>query len=181
MEPPGRKSDSSTLRVYRGYGALRHGRVSQAHSTYFITLCLERPLTGLVSAPLLEAIKARLHTLESGGRWTLRTYVVMPDHLHVLATLGSDAVLSDALRNLKGALTPALRQAGLRWQASFYDRRLRPDDDILPVFLYIFLNPYRAGLLGDTQIWPGYYCGAEDWTWFGGLTREAVPFPEWLR
>src|SRR3954462_6247961 len=63
----------------------------------------------------------------------------------------------------------------------FYDHQLRADDDVLAVFRYIYLNPYRAGLLPESETWPGYRCRAEDWNWFGPLTRESAPQPEWLR
>jgi hypothetical protein len=48
------------------------------------------------------------------------------------------------------------------------------------VFRYVFLNPYRAGLLGPADKWHGYYCDAEDWAWFAPLTSRECPFPEWL-
>jgi hypothetical protein len=57
---------------------------------------------------------------------------------------------------------------------------MRREEDRLPVMLYIFLNPYRAGLLPENKPWPGYYCCEEDWVWFRALTNESVPVPEWL-
>ena len=35
----------------------------------------------------------------------------------------------------------------LRWQGNFYEHRLRPGEAIEEVVRYIFLNPYRAGLI----------------------------------
>jgi hypothetical protein len=81
----------------------------------------------------------------------------------------------------KGRLTPALRQIRLRWQRAYYDHRLRPKEDCLPVFFYIFLNPYRAGLVQPDQTWPGYSCTGNGWRRFGGLSASPWPFPEWLR
>jgi REP element-mobilizing transposase RayT len=104
----------------------------------------------------------------------------MPDHLHLLVTLGGGAELSAAVRLFKGRLAPLLRDHTTRWQPSFYDHRLRADDDRLPVFLYIFLNPYRAELLPADKIWPGYFCADSDWEWFGPLTQESCPEPPWL-
>jgi hypothetical protein len=57
---------------------------------------------------------------------------------------------------------------------------MRPEEDRLPVLLYIFLNPYRAELLRQSERWAAYYCCKEDWAWFEGLTNESVPVPEWL-
>lgn len=105
----------------------------------------------------------------------------MPDHLHLLATLGHKTSLSDAVRKFKGPLSTELRAHHAKWQPSFYDHRLRDNEDVLPVFLYIYLNPYRAGLCASGEKWPGYICNPEDWAWFGDLTNRSCPEPEWLR
>jgi len=57
---------------------------------------------------------------------------------------------------------------------------MRHGEDALPVFLYIFLNPYRASLIGTGESWPGYWCASDDWKWFEPLTNQGMPCPEWL-
>jgi REP element-mobilizing transposase RayT len=168
-------------KVYRGTEALQRGRWSAPGADYFITGKLERPLAGLATEPLAGILQVKLHEIEDAGHWHLRTFVLMPDHFHLLATLGEHADLSEVVRRFKGPLTPILRQHSLRWQKNFYDHRLRSADDLLPTFLYIFLNPYRARLIETGRKWPWYYCAPEDWEWFGGMTNEALPFPEWLQ
>ena len=101
--------------------------------------------------------------------------VIMHVHLHFLVTLGDDIELPAAIRLFKGRFTPTLRQVGLRWQRAYYDHRLRPEEDSLPVFLYIYLNPYRASLVQANQTWPGYFCAEDDWRWFGQLTTPFLP------
>jgi REP element-mobilizing transposase RayT len=105
----------------------------------------------------------------------------MPDHIHLLVRLTGEGSLAEYMRLLKGRIAPALRTSGLKWQEGFYEHRLREKEEVVPVFLYIYLNPYRAELLSPERIWPGYYCAPDDWKWFGALTCEAVPQPEWLR
>ncbi|WP_044891929.1 hypothetical protein [Opitutus terrae] len=80
----------------------------------------------------------------------------------------------------QGRLSPALRSHQLRWQDGYYEHRLRPNEDRLPVFLYIFLNPYRAKLVGANERYSAYFCRDEDWVWFEPLTNSSVPFPAWL-
>jgi len=104
----------------------------------------------------------------------------MPDHVHLLAEINSAPGLAGAVRLFKGRLTPVLRQVGLRWQPAYFDHRLRPDEDLLPVFLYMHLNPYRANLILPGQPWPGHLCSEEDWLWFEPLTNHSCPHPEWL-
>ena len=167
-------------KLQRGYAALRLGRFSQPGMNYFLTLCLQRPQIGLTEEPLLEAVFTEVRRLEDSADWTVRTAVVMPDHVHLLAVLGRETSLSGTLRFFKGRLAIAFRDYGLSWQPSFYDHRLRLAEEVLPTFRYIFLNPYLAGLIHVDEKWPGYFCAEQDWEWFKDLTSEAKPFPEWL-
>ncbi|MBI4624983.1 MAG: transposase [Verrucomicrobia bacterium] len=141
----------------------------------------ERPAAGLHEPPVLAALQHQRLVLETEGYWNVHTWDVMPNHLHALFTLGAKASLSECLRLFKGRLSPALRKHQLSWQDGYHDHRMRPDEDRLPVFMYIFLNPYRGGLIAAAEKWPGYFCAVEDWDWFGPLTNSDVPFPEWLR
>lgn len=105
----------------------------------------------------------------------------MPDHIHLLIRLAGSGSLAESMRLFKGRLAPVLRPHGLKWQVGFYEHRIRASDDLLPVFLYIYLNPYRAKLISNGQKWPGYYCCEMDSAWFGAMTDRELPQPEWLR
>lgn len=168
-------------KIYRGQGALQRGRASIGNTTYFITCNLDLPLTGLTEEPVATALTAKLSELEGKALWQIRTFVIMPNHFHLLLTLGTDANLSAVMRLFKGGLTPLFRERNLRWQKNFYERRLRSGDPLAPVFLYIFLNPHRKSLLSPAQRWPWYFCSPADWEWFGGMTDQSLPFPEWLQ
>ena len=162
----------------RGHKALRHGRWSSPDSEYFLTVVTGLRKSGLV--PVGAELTNLARAMESEGVWSVRTLTIMPDHVHLLVTLGTGSTLSSALRTFKGRTANVLRRAGLKWQKGFFDHRLRDGEDRLPVFLYIFLNPYRAGMIHRSEHWSGYYCAAEDWEWFEALTMEGCPFPEWL-
>ncbi len=164
-----------------GYAALQRFRDSKPWAAYFITTNLWHRGRGLEGAELTGRVMEEWRRIESSGGWTMRSAVVMPDHVHLLVEMGPLGSLAESMRLFKGRLSRDLRRHELRWQEGFYEHRIRESEDLLPVFLYIFLNPYRAGLLTEAETWPGYYCCAEDWDWFGALTREAGPQPEWLR
>jgi putative transposase len=134
----------------------------------------------LEAAEVTAEIKSQWQKFGTEESWWMRTAVVMPDHLHLLVRLGHNVTLAEGMRLLKGRMPPTLRKAGLRWQDGYYEHRLRDKEDYLPIFLYIYLNPYRPGIVARDQIWPGYYCSAEDWAWFGALTDSDGPLPEWL-
>jgi hypothetical protein len=114
------------------------------------------------------------------GTWTLSSAVVMPDHMHLLITLGERLPLTKAVQRLKSKTSAALRSTDIRWERGFFDRQLRPSDERLPIFLYIYLNPYRAGLLPGSGEWPHYYCREEEWVWFRDMLDADRPYPEWL-
>jgi len=165
---------------FKGYGALRKGRQSSPGADYFLTLCLQRPTSALNDSDVRLQCLTELHRLESNESFVLRCAVIMPDHLHLLITLGDRTSLSSLVRLFKGRMTLTLRRHEATWQPNFFDHCLHPEEDRLPVFLYIFLNPYRKRLIPVEQVWPGYYCAVEDWRWLGALTKERCPEPAWL-
>lgn len=165
----------------KGYPALRRGRTSVTDANYFLTICAQRPCELLATANIRDTVLAEIQRIESTGGWRLRCATFMPDHLHLLVQLGAALDLATCVRLLKGRISPLLRDHRSAWQPGFYDHRLRESDDVLAVFLYIFLNPYRGNLLPANQRWSGFFCCQEDWDWFGPLTAESRPEPAWLR
>jgi len=135
----------------------------------------------------LEREDLRVHVwqqwlkLEEERSWQIRTAVIMPDHVHLLIRLGTEISITECMRLFKGRLVPKLRVHQLQWQEGYYEHEIRGSDDALPVFLYVYLNPYRAKLITTRQAWPGYYCCGDDWAWFGAMTHSDLPQPEWLR
>jgi putative transposase len=179
-DKPAPTTAQPSFRPGSGHEALRRGRWSAPDAEYFLTICTAERGQGLATPRLSESILEVGHRLTAEGHWNLRTGVVMPDHVHLLISLGNNTALSAAIRLFKGRLTPALRSTDLRWERGCFDHRMRTAEDRLPVFRYIFLNPYRANLLSASETWCGYFCATEDWSWFEPLTDAACPFPEWL-
>ncbi len=112
--------------------------------------------------------------------WLLRCAVIMPDHVHLLIELGTKLSLEKAVSRLKVRTSAGLRAVGIVWERGFFDHRLRAGDAALDVFLYIYLNPYRAGLCARTERWPWFHCHSDDWTWFRVYLDSDRPPPEWL-
>ena len=163
-----------------GYAALRRHRASTAGAEYFITINTQPRRPGLQEPSLTEQLLLEWRKLEAEKTWLVRCGVVMPDHLHLLMELGSAISLSGCIRLGKGRLSPTMRAAGLNWQEGYYEHLMRENEDRLPVFLYIYLNPYKAGLVTKDQPGTGFYCAPADWGWFSELTDRELPFAEWL-
>ena len=159
---------------------MRQGRWSESGAEYFLTCCTDQRMAGLEEAAMADAILAVANQLVREGAWALRTAVVMRDHVHLLVILGAKTDLAAAVRLFKGRTAPLLRRTGLKWQRSYFDHRMRPNEDRLPIFRYVFLNPHRAGLLKLEEKWPAYFCESEDWVWFRELMDQECPLPEWL-
>ena len=164
----------------KGHAALRRGRWTQSEADYFLTVCTEDKLPGLYSSPVAGGILQEMHAIQADGSWVVRCATVMPSHVHLLITLGQRLSLGRTLQRLKAKTSAILRLHKLNWERGFFDRRLRRDDDSLAVFLYIYLNPYRAGLVDETGEWPHYFCGQDDWSWFSSYLDQDIPPPEWL-
>lgn len=169
-----------TLDPSKGYRALRHGRHSESGGKYFITFCSEHRQTGLTSDTVGRAIVAQIHQMESEAIWSLRCAVLMPDHVHLFFQLGEKLPLGKVIARLKSKSADPLKACGLRWQAGYFEHHMRPKEDPLPVFLYVYLNPYKAGLLSADKPWPWFVCGEADQEWFTGYLDKGLPEPAWL-
>jgi putative transposase len=163
-----------------GPNALRRGRFSTPGATYFVTVCVAQR-SAVLHDEVAHLILAEAQAMDGEGVWRLRCMTIMPDHLHLLATILGRLTLSQAIGRLKAKTGPTLRQAGTAWQANFYDRHLRPDDEVEPIIRYILLNPSAAGLAASGACWPWFHCCADDWSWFSVLTDSGKPFPGWLK
>jgi REP element-mobilizing transposase RayT len=87
-------------------------------------------------------------------------WVLMPDHAHLLLTLGTRWSLQRLVQRLKSAsareVNRAVGRRGALWARAFHDHALRTEEDLRLVARYIVLNPVRAGLVarcGDYPFW----------------------------
>ena len=169
--------------LHKGHAALRRGRVSIPGAEYFLTVCTDKRRTGLTAHETATSILGELQAMDDDSTWHLRCTIVMPDHIHLLVILGQHLPLGKTIARLKSKTSALLRKftAPLDWERDFFDHHVRPDDDRLGIFLYIFLNPYRAGLSTRSERWPWYYCCEEDWAWFKAYLDAERPAPEWLK
>jgi hypothetical protein len=53
-------------------------------------------------------------------------------------------------------------------------------ESILPVLLYVYLNPYRKQLIETSEKWPWFYCHESEWRWFKDHLADNLPDPSWL-
>jgi REP element-mobilizing transposase RayT len=98
---------------------------------------------------------------DEARRTSTLAFVVMPDHVHWLFTLGPDASLAGVMSRMKGftarRINASIGRAGSKvWQVGFFDHAVRRDEDLQAIARYIVANPLRAEIatsLGDYALW----------------------------
>jgi len=106
-----------------------------------------------------------------GARYRLLGWVVMPNHVHVLAEMLPGFPLGDVMYSWKAftakEANKILGRSGPFWQREYHDRYIRDGDHFAKAMRYLEDNPVKAGL-----------CAApEDWPWGSARRRAELPPP----
>ena len=85
-----------------------------------------------------------------GERYHLVSFVVMPNHVHVLFVLNREFELAGEVKAWKGISARRInrneKRGGPLWQKSYFDRLVRDLDHFQNCIRYIRRNPGKAGL-----------------------------------
>ena len=98
-----------------------------------------------VAAEMLES--ARFY--HEHGRWFLNLFLIMPDHLHMLASFPNGRV-KETCGAWKGYLRKTL---GVRFQSDCFEHRIRNEAEFAEKQNYICQNPVRKGLVASADEW----------------------------
>jgi REP element-mobilizing transposase RayT len=101
-----------------------------------------------------QAVSDQLLVVEQRGECSLDSWVIMPNHVHVLWV--PIVPLAELMRSVKG---PTARQANLVlnrtghafWQQEYFDRLVRSGSEAEKIRSYIHDNPVRAGLASRVE------------------------------
>ncbi|MFZ5933385.1 REP-associated tyrosine transposase [Pseudomonas sp. HS6-2] len=136
---------------------LRHARCSVPGRLYMLTTVTHHRRSLFLDLRHARLVIQNLRHAEQQHYCNSLAWVVMPDHVHWLIEL-KNTTLGTLMQRFKCQSSNALRKAGVRaspiWQAGYYDRALRRDEDILKVARYIVANPIRAGLVAKAGDYP---------------------------
>ena len=108
--------------------------------------------------------------------FALHSFVVMPDHFHILLTPGPDTTLERAVQFIKGGSAHRMRSdrpsAFPVWQRGFSDHRIRDAGDYSTHVRYIEQNPIRKRLV----------ISAKDYRWSSASgSYKMDPAPQGLK
>ncbi|HSQ20287.1 MAG TPA: transposase [Blastocatellia bacterium] len=90
-------------------------------------------------------------------KYTLAAWVIMPNHIHFLATPLENVQLSEITHSIKSytahEANKLLNRRGQFWQHEPFDRYIRNRRHFVNVIQYIESNPVKAGLCSTPQDW----------------------------
>ena len=119
---------------------------------WFITVCCaERGRNSLAKPDAHACVSETLRTRQALGQLRVLAYVLMPDHLHLIARFDQKTGMVKIISSLKRFVS---RETGVEWQRGFFDHRIRTDMQLREIEAYVRMNPVRAGLAGSPDEWP---------------------------
>ncbi len=149
-------------------------------ATYFVTCVTEFRVPWLSDPVATEAMKNALRNWHDEGDGAVLAATVMPDHVHVLFALGARLDVSRCVSRWKALARKSSGYAG-RWQRNFWEHRVREQAQEEDYALYVYLNPYRAGLVPQTAQWRGWWAPKpERFRFSGQLGAQGEPPAEWI-
>ena len=120
-------------------------------SVYFITICTKpRGLNQLCKNPIAQKIRKSIFYYQKGNKWWIHYFLLMPDHLHCLLSFAYSPDLKHTINNWKRYIA---KECNIKWQRDFFDHRLRREELITEKENYISMNPIRAGLVKNVEMW----------------------------
>ena len=97
-----------------------------------------------------------------GERYRLHSWVIMPNHVHILASIHEPFTLGQTLKTWKGfsarQVNKRMNLSGPVWQKSYFDRSIRDEEHFRDCAMYIRTNPTKAQvqegrfLLGESDL-----------------------------
>ncbi len=103
----------------------------------------------------------------NGSRYTLHSYVIMSNHIHVLVTPMGNHTLSEITHSWKSFTATEANKLLERprkdfWQRESYDHLVRDEEDYGRILEYIRMNPVQAGLCKVPEEWQYLWLEGED-------------------
>ena len=93
-------------------------------------------------------------------RFKLHDFVIMPDHMHLLLTVGQEMTIEKAMQLVKGRfsrrLSHELGYQGEVWQRGFTEEQIMNRQSFEAHRSYIAENPIKASLVREGEEYP--YC-----------------------
>ena len=118
-----------------------------------VTVCTNKRNPVLASPLLHEALRVQW---ERANAWSVGTYVIMPDHVHLFAVPGAYPPIAVTRwvaywKRLASIVRPELEPL---WQRDCWDMQMRDVEGYREKLAYVRMNPVRKGLVTHPEDWP---------------------------
>ena len=149
LRPPGDSLRFDGVRKRPAHGVY----ISPVNPTIvYVTVCCDKRVPWLTTDHHHELL---LDIWQDTSHWVVGRYVLMPDHLHLIAAPQDNAVEFDAwVKYWKSQFTKRNKNPKCVWQTDHWDTRIRSVSHFEERSIYMFDNPLRAGLVSDSEAWP---------------------------
>ena len=119
---------------------------------HFITInCTERHTSPLRQSTIASQLLESARFYEETDHWYLWLMLVMPDHVHFIASFDLNRGVKNTVSAWKHYQTHNLN---ISWQRDFFEHSLRNDEEFREKACYIRMNPVRKGLVTTPEQWP---------------------------
>jgi putative transposase len=123
-------------------------RRQQTGQLHFITFSCYHRLPYLEDPTSKDTLEQVIEKTRSSYQLTIYAYVIMPEHVHLLANEPSKLSLASFLRVLKGESSKLLKGARAKfWQTRYYDFNTFTTGKFVEKVRYIHRNPVTRGLV----------------------------------
>jgi putative transposase len=119
---------------------------------HFVTFSCYRRLPHLATSEARDIFESSLERTRQNYGFTVDSYVVMPEHVHLLVSEPRVKDLSVALQALKISVSKRL-SARPFWQRRFYDFNVYTNHKRIEKRRYIHHNPFTRGLVAHPRHW----------------------------
>lgn len=141
----------------------RNSRFDSARNpfrTFFLTSRTDGGRALLQTERMANLFIDVLRSYMRAKKFKVHDFVVMPDHVHVLLTLGPEMSIEKAAQLMKGNFSyRAKKELGVRWeiwQKGFSEVQILTEESFVHHQNYIDENPVKAGLARSADEYP--YC-----------------------
>src|ERR1017187_1675322 len=134
------------------------GNILSSARTFFATTKTSQGRALLQSERNATLMIDVLRSSVAARKFRLHDIVVMPDHLHLLVTVGDGMTVERAMQLVKGGFSYRLKQEcghwGEVWQRGFSEARVECRQSFMKHREYIAANPVKAGLVERPEEFP---------------------------
>jgi len=118
---------------------------------FYNNLLQKRDTNQLCHPEVASVLFQSMQFYQRQQRWFVPILLLMPDHVHFLASFSMDVKMTNVVASWKRFTS---NHAKINWQRDFFDHRLRGNEGWREKSDYILQNPVRAGLIGKCEDWP---------------------------